>query len=232
MFILPLPVWIVVFFWRLVKMAAWKVCSKSPGGVDWVYKIPPSSDCEYIAALLFQYANEFRAEYGLPQLTNNSRLELAAYNHGLRMGVSGEFAHKLSDGVNLVERIERCGYQWSSCRENIAWHSGSNDLNRIANATHVGWVNSPGHRENLLSNDVSELGVSVFHSRLDGKYYSVQNFGSPVLWARNEPPPSVLPPATSVPAPAQSPTPNQTRPVNPNPLPPKSFEQILSEFRP
>ena len=78
------------------------------------------------------------------------------------MGVRKFFAHKTPDGVDPGRRMEAVGYPVSSTAtgENLAWGTG-------AEATPVrivkGWMNSPGHRENILRPSFTEVGVGVAH---------------------------------------------------------------------
>ena len=76
------------------------------------------------------------------------------------MGVRKFFAHKTPDGVDPGRRMEAVGYPVSSTAtgENLAWGTG-------AEATPVrivkGWMNSPGHRENILRPEFRQVGVGV-----------------------------------------------------------------------
>jgi uncharacterized protein YkwD len=133
---------------------------------------------QLIASLLFDFASEFRLAHGLAALRHDDCLTAAAYGHAVRMAETGEFAHTLSDGVDVGARIEMAGLRYSAVRENIAYWREAVSPQRIASRIHVGWVKSPGHRENLLADDVTRLGVAVFP--WSGGYYAVQDFATPV----------------------------------------------------
>ena len=62
--------------------------------------------------------------------------------------------HQSSDGRDFQDRIDEAGYEWRSIRENVA--SGQ----RTAKAVARSWMNSPGHRANILSDDITNYMVS------------------------------------------------------------------------
>ena len=138
----------------------------------------PDSNCDRISRALFDHANVYRRSNGLRPLAWNLKLCAAAKGHAQKMAISGEFGHVLSDGVDMGERVTRCGFDYLMVRENIAWIEDSSlTLDGFATHIHVMWVNSPPHRESLLAMDVTHLGVAVV--RRCRRYYAVQNFGRP-----------------------------------------------------
>lgn len=129
---------------------------------------------------LFGLANKYRLELQLPPLRRSGRLTLSAFMHAARITQLNEFAHTLSDGVELGERVRRAGYDYAVCRENIARYDIAHKrVDELAVAIHDGWVNSPCHRENLEAVDVEDLGVGVV--RVRGRFVAVQNFGVPLI---------------------------------------------------
>lgn len=160
---------------------SWFLLTPRPSGIDWQWNVPTGRKCSLVAEHLFHCANQFRIENDLPALKRNQKLELSSYNHAYRMAVTNEFAHALSDGLDLSERIARCKYQRAFCRENIAFTERSQTPLQLAETIHQLWVQSPGHRENLLADDVTELGCAVVFRRLDGRFYAVQNFATPTV---------------------------------------------------
>ena len=95
--------------------------------------------------------NQARAEAGLPELVVDCRLMGRARRHANRMASEGFFAHS------------------SGATENIA-HGQPH-----ATAVVRTWLNSPGHRANILSRSSTRIGVAGVVSR-DGKIYWVQQF--------------------------------------------------------
>jgi len=187
----------IVLYYGGVSMVS-VTMRKKPTDIEWFYQKPIDARSDQIAYLVFCHANAFRAQHGLSALTSNSKLELAAWNQSQRLALSGEFDHVLSDGIGVGDRLERCGYKWSVYGENIALRSQSAALEETALGFHLQWVNSPPHRENLLLDDVTELGVGV--TRSQGVYYATQNFAAPrrtiasmFVWASVRPAPMAAP---------------------------------------
>jgi uncharacterized protein YkwD len=95
--------------------------------------------------------NQARAEAGLPELVIDCRLMGRARRHANRMASEGFFAHS------------------SGATENIAMGQPH------AVAVVRSWLNSPGHRANILSRRNARIGVAGVVGR-DGKIYWVQQF--------------------------------------------------------
>ena len=106
--------------------------------------------------------NGERAERGLRPLRVNRRLSRAARVHARDMVRRDYFAHDSLSGDSFVDRIRRAGYlrgprAWV-VGENLAWGSG----NRSTPASIVrAWMNSPGHRANILQRRFREIGIGL-----------------------------------------------------------------------
>ena len=116
---------------------------------------------EIIRATLCQLNRE-RAHYGLRQLKLNKRLARAARRHALDMARRNYFSHDTLGGGSFVDRIRREGYlqgahNWT-VGENLAW--GSRSLSRPRVIMRM-WMNSPGHRANILNASFREIGIGV-----------------------------------------------------------------------
>jgi uncharacterized protein YkwD len=106
--------------------------------------------------------NQIRARNGLPALRENTRLRRAALGHSREMVSDGYFEHTTPDGVTMVDRILRSRYVgpndgWA-LGENLAWGTGSLATPRGAVQA---WMDSPGHRANILRRTYRELGVGI-----------------------------------------------------------------------
>lgn len=120
--------------------------------------------------------NAARKKAGLGPVTGSSRLDKAAQRHAEDMLARGYFAHKSPAGTTVRERAQAAGYNWRTIGENIAY--GQTSVPEVMET----WLNSPGHRKNILTASFAELGVGLAMGRgADGKYqiYWVQNFGTP-----------------------------------------------------
>ncbi|MFK7744565.1 MAG: CAP domain-containing protein [Roseobacter sp.] len=97
--------------------------------------------------------NDFRASQGRSTVTYSETLHAAALTHARDM-VSGRFfSHTGSDGSDIAQRVSRTGYGWCRVAENIA--QGQADLAEVM----TDWANSPGHRANMLLEDVTEFAL-------------------------------------------------------------------------
>ena len=115
--------------------------------------------------------NSFRVKNGLYELEWCETAAEAARKHSEDMKNNNFFAHESFDGTEFSERINLAGINWWSCAENIA--AGYSEG---LHATY-GWINSSGHRRNILSDSVERLGVGIVKGGSYGMYYT-QDFYS------------------------------------------------------
>jgi uncharacterized protein YkwD len=106
--------------------------------------------------------NAQRADHGLRALRLNKRLGRAARRHAGDMERRNYFSHYSLGGGSFVGRIRRAGYlrgarSWT-VGENLAWGSHGNSAPRTIALM---WMNSPGHRANVLNPGFREVGIGV-----------------------------------------------------------------------
>lgn len=106
----------------------------------------------------------------VPPLKWNNLLEKAAMSHAKDMAINDHFDHIGTDGSEIDTRITKTGYKWMQIGENIAW--GYDNIT----ATMIGWIKSPSHCQQLMSDKVTEIGAAR-----NGKYW-VQDFGKQRSW--------------------------------------------------
>ena len=93
----------------------------------------------------------------LPPLKHNDLLDTSSLVHSTNMGQRNFFAHcDLDTGKSPWDRMVDAGYNWNAAAENIA--AGQNSAASVMNA----WMNSTGHRNNILSTNTRELGVGYY----------------------------------------------------------------------
>lgn len=146
----------------------------------------PGEPISQIEQELVDAVNAEREKHGLQPLIVNYSLMEAAYNHNEHMADVQKLAHGgIGDG-DVVSRVMATGYQvyMGLVGENVAW--GQRSVAKVMDD----WMNSPGHRANILKREYTDIGVA-FTTRNGGPWWT-QVFATPV------PPPTyvtVTPPA-------------------------------------
>ena len=115
-----------------------------------------------VEAAAFCLTNKFRVANGRRPLKSNRRLVTAARGHAKNMVANRFFSHTDPGGRDALARIKATKYMGRSPRwmvgENIAWGQGELGTPRsIVSA----WINSPGHRRNLLNRRYRETGLAL-----------------------------------------------------------------------
>lgn len=113
---------------------------------------------------IFDISNIMRYKHGVPVLEWDEPVSVVAYDHSKDMFDNNYFSHVSLDGEGLKERLEARQVDYIAAGENIAAQYPD------APAAMEGWLNSESHREALLSEDYSYLGVGVY------RFYYTQNF--------------------------------------------------------
>lgn len=115
---------------------------------------PVPGNAPELAAEVTRLMNAERARHGLAPLPQNAGLARAATRQACDMAVNGVRSHTGSDGRNFAGR-----YRAEGCRgaggENLAWGQRS-----PASAIDW-WMNSPGHRANILHRQARAVGIAV-----------------------------------------------------------------------
>ena len=138
---------------------------------------PVVSDSNYIAEIeqaIFQRVNEERSAAGLPALSYNTTMEHYARIKSKDMGDNGYFEHTDLQGRLMNERIQADGITYRAWGENIAYIQGINDYSALGIRFMDNWMNSPGHKANILSSNFSSIGVGV--CKIGDTYYATQEF--------------------------------------------------------
>lgn len=123
-----------------------------------------------------QLTNVKREENKLLVLTVNQKLARAASLKIQDMFQGQYFAHQSPSGLGPDYWVETAGYEFISIGENLALGNFKNDAELVQ-----GWMDSPGHRANILSSRFEEIGVAVKRGTFEGKttWLAVQIFGKP-----------------------------------------------------
>lgn len=123
------------------------------------------------------WTNLQRQKYGLPPLKENDKLNLSAELKVKDMFENQYFAHDSPSGQGVADLAKKVDYQFIAIGENLALGNFENDEVLVES-----WMDSPGHRANILNNRYQEIGVAVLKGNFEGKstWLAVQHFGLPL----------------------------------------------------
>jgi uncharacterized protein YkwD len=135
------------------------------------------ADLNGVRQEMLALVNQARAAQGLPSLVMNGQLNTAAQGHANDMLSRSYYGHESPEGTAAHQRIAATGYQAMASGENIA--KGQFSVQEVMD----GWMNSEGHRANILNSNFEEVGFGLaFGQNLNGyEIIWVQNFGKPLL---------------------------------------------------
>jgi uncharacterized protein YkwD len=125
---------------------------------------------------LLDLVNQARCENGLTPLVANDQLNNAGLAHDVDMALNNFFSHTGSDGSLPWDRVSAQGYSWQTVGENIA--AGYTSVQEVFD----GWMNSPGHKANILNPNFKEMGLAHISGAGEWGHYWTQVFAAP--WDR------------------------------------------------
>lgn len=112
--------------------------------------------------------NAFRAEHGLPALTFKNPLISVAKDYAVVMAKMDKLGHSV-DGTKAGQRLDAGGYKYSRYFENVASNKGHADA--AAQAVKSWKESTSGHREAMLSREVTEVGIGISKSSTGTEYF-------------------------------------------------------------
>lgn len=120
--------------------------------------------------------NRHRREAGLPELSENTLLNIAAQKKVDDMFARQYFEHDSPSGKGVGDLITETGYEFIVVGENLALGNYKNDAVLVQ-----AWMDSPGHRENILKSAYTEIGIAVARGTFEGRdtWLAVQHFAKP-----------------------------------------------------
>ena len=116
---------------------------------------------------LFELLNHERSAQKLPELRWDDALFKAARQHALLMLKLKAMEHQFPDEPTVEERLAAAGAHFSYIAENVAIGTNPQSI-------HSGWMNSPGHRKNILNPRVTAVGIAAVGG--NGGLFAVQDF--------------------------------------------------------
>ena len=132
------------------------------------------SKCDYsLERQVFELINKQRQQLGLADLEWNEDIAKMAREHSENMADFKYFSHTDLNGLIVSDRADASGIKkWRAIGENIAYNRG---YENPATSAVERWMQSPAHRENLLSNRWKESGIGIAVTE-DGTYYFTEVF--------------------------------------------------------
>src|SRR3989344_3956082 len=146
-----------------------------------------------VPSVLADFANDDRRTLSLGPLQWSPVLAEAARGKDEDMAEKGYFAHTSPEGVTPWEWFRKAGYRYRYAGENLAvYFSDSWDV-------HTAWMDSAGHRANILSGKFTEIGIAAAKGIYQGRetIFVVELFGKPQAEASKAPETASVPPVVS-----------------------------------
>jgi uncharacterized protein YkwD len=132
----------------------------------------PTSTAATPQARVVQLVNQARAQAGLSPLVVNTNLGSAAQSYSALMASTNCFGHTCGPVPDFSQRLVQAGYTgWTALGENVA--AGQ----QTADDVFTSWMNSPGHKANILNSSFREIGVGMAKGGSYGVYWT-QEFGA------------------------------------------------------
>lgn len=126
---------------------------------------PEVQDQAYVYGMrITELVNEHRAAAGLKPVSYSAALSEAAQVRALEIETS--FSHTRPDGRNFSTVLTEYGISYRYSGENIAW--GQKSPEEVVTA----WMNSAGHRANILNESFTELGVGYYQNAKGTNYFT------------------------------------------------------------
>ncbi len=157
---------------NLIAEAGKEVFAPSPLNIGGKY-----TDVVLLKTKVIEETNSQRDLNGLPALKENARLNEAAAAKANDMFLNQYFEHVSPSGLNPGKLVQNHGYDYIVAGENLILGNFSSEKEVVAN-----WMASPGHRDNILNNRYTEIGVAVIKGTYNGDvvWIGVQEFGLPL----------------------------------------------------
>ncbi len=167
----------------------WKICVKYEVGVsevlaanpqitnpnqiniNQVIKIPTLNQNISLEKQVVVLVNQERAKQGLAPLKDNWELSRVARYKSADMANNNYFSHTSPTYGSPFDMIKNFGINYRAAGENIAYGQ------QTAASVMSSWMNSPGHKANILSNNFTEIGVGVAKNKSGTIYWTQQFIG-------------------------------------------------------
>lgn len=148
--------------------------TRTAGGGARPSSTQPPAEIAAMEREVVQQINAIRQERGMGALQPNPTLAQVARDYSCLMARRDFFSHTGPDGDTVADRVHEAGVAYRLVGENLARNTNAP---QPVEAAVQGWMNSEGHRENILRAGFTETGVGV--CRDDARYFFTQVFLQP-----------------------------------------------------
>ncbi len=138
-----------------------------------VFAAQPTFASVTVSDLILRHSNSARRTKGVRKVRRSTKLDRAADYYAQHLARSGVFSHT-ADGRTLKQRLRKHGVGNGWMAENLAYRSSRHPGDSLAKLFVQGWLDSPGHRRNLLHPKLTHIGIGV--AKTQSRVYAVQVF--------------------------------------------------------
>jgi uncharacterized protein YkwD len=133
---------------------------------------PPVSAPVGVTTECVALINSYRSAHGVAGVTADKRITTAAEAHSTDQAQRNKMTHTGANGSNAGQRLNVMGYSWKTWGENVA--AGQPNCSNVMTA----WMNSAGHRANILNPAFAHVGIGAVKSS-NGTMYWTLDFAAP-----------------------------------------------------
>lgn len=133
-------------------------------------EVPEFTNNNEFETKVLELINIERISHGLNKLILDDALSYVARDHSEDMYKRNFFDHTNPDGLSPFDRMKNYGISYRTAAENIA--AGQSSPEDVVNA----WMNSEGHRQNILNPNFNKIGIGYFYSGANYVHYWTQCF--------------------------------------------------------
>lgn len=148
-----------------------------PGPLAQLINMGDNAHTNFAYEEIIRATNAERAKHNLKPLTEKNTLNSSAIFKANDLNTLQYFEHKSPSGKDISNLASQFGYEYVTIGENLAMGNFESE-----DAIVEAWMNSPGHRANILNPKYTQIGVGLIMGTWQGRpvWFAVQHFGKPL----------------------------------------------------
>lgn len=148
-----------------------------PGPLEQIFNQSIQINKSLVYKKIIDETNSERIKYNLKPLSEKNILNSSAVFKSYDMNTNQYFEHESPTGVDIADLASQFGYEYITIGENLAMGNFQSEAEIVS-----AWMNSPGHKANILNPKYTQIGVGLVPGSWQGKqvWYAVQHFGKPL----------------------------------------------------